>query len=38
MSEYLRTTRECSLDSMRPELAAAIRDRIEKYDLKEIEA
>lgn len=37
MGEYLRTTRECSLDSMRPELAAAIRDRIEKYDLKDIE-
>jgi len=38
MGEYIRTTRECSLDSMRPELAATIRDRIEKYDINDIEA
>ena len=37
MGDYLRTTRECSLDSMRLELAAAIRDRIKKYDLTDIE-
>ena len=33
MSEYLRTTRECGLDEMRPELAAAIRAQIEQYHL-----
>ncbi len=38
MGEYLRTTRECTLDSMRPVLAAAIRAYIEKYQLEGIEA
>ena len=38
MGDYSRTTRECTLDSMRPALAAAIRARIEKYDLEDAEA
>ncbi len=36
MGDYKRTTRECSLDSMRPELAAAIRAHVEKYNLGDI--
>jgi len=37
MGEYHRITRECTLDSMRPELAAAIRNHIEKYGLEGVE-
>ena len=37
MSEYVRTTRECTLDELRPELAAAIRDQINAYKLDTIE-
>ena len=33
MSDYKRETRECALDSMRPELAAAIRAHFEKHNL-----
>lgn len=33
MSDYKRTTRACTLDSMRPELAAAICAHVEKYNL-----
>ena len=36
MSGYKRTTRECTLDSMRPELAAAIRTHVEKHNLGDI--
>jgi hypothetical protein len=38
MGDYLRTTRECVLDSLHPLLAAAIRGYIEKYELGDIEA
>lgn len=33
MSDYKRTTRMCDLNSMRPELSAAIRAHVEKYNL-----
>jgi hypothetical protein len=36
MSEYNRTTRECTLDSMRPELANGIRKHIEQYELGDL--
>lgn len=38
MGDYHRFTRECTLESMRPKLATAIRARIEKYDLKDPDA
>jgi hypothetical protein len=38
MGEYQRTTRECSLESMHPELAASIRAHIQKFELDDIEA
>ena len=38
MSEYVRTTRECSLDELRPELAAAIRAQIQQYKLDTVES
>ncbi len=38
MGEYLRVTRECTLDSMHPVLAAAIRAYVEKYELEDVEA
>ena len=37
MGEYHRTTRECTLDSMKPVLAEAIRVYIEKYELEGVE-
>ncbi len=37
MGEYLHTTRESTLDNMRPALAAAIRTRIEQHELGEVE-
>ncbi len=36
MGDYKRTTRECTLDTMRPELSAAIRAHVEKYNLGDI--
>lgn len=36
MGDYKRTTRECTLDSLRPELAAALRAHVEKYNLGDI--
>ena len=36
MSEWKRTTRECTLESMKPELSAAIRAHVEKYNLGDI--
>lgn len=33
MSDYKRATRTCDLNSMRPELAQAIRAHVEKYNL-----
>ena len=36
MSEWKRTTRECTLDSIKPELSAAIRAHVEKYNLGDI--
>ena len=36
MGDYTRTTRECTLDSMRPEIASAIRAHVEKYNLGDI--
>ncbi|MBV6396526.1 MAG: hypothetical protein HFACDABA_02124 [Anaerolineales bacterium] len=33
MGDYTRTTRACTLDSMRPELAAAMRAHVDKYNL-----
>jgi hypothetical protein len=36
MGDYLRVTRECTLDSMHPELAAAIRAHIERYELDDV--
>lgn len=38
MSEYIRTTRECALDELRPELAAAIRAQIAQYELDTLES
>lgn len=36
MGDYKRTTRECTLDSMRPDLSAAIRAHVEKHTLGDI--
>jgi len=36
MGDYIRTTRACTFDSMRPELAAALRAHVEKYNLGDI--
>jgi hypothetical protein len=36
MGDWNRTTRECTLDSMRPDLSAAIRAHVEKYNLGDI--
>ena len=36
MGDYKRTTRECTLDTMRPELSAAIRTHVEKHNLGDI--
>ncbi len=38
MGDYLRATRECTLDSLHPLLAAAVRNHIEKYELEDTEA
>jgi hypothetical protein len=38
MGDYVRATRECALDGLRPELAAAIRKYAEKHDLGNLEA
>lgn len=38
MGDYLRSTRECSLDSLNPLLATVIREHIEKYALGDVEA
>ncbi len=38
MGDYARATRECTLDSLHPPLAAAIRSHIERYELGELEA
>jgi hypothetical protein len=37
MGDYLRTTRECTLDDLQPLLVAAIRGHIEKYELGDVE-
>ena len=34
MGEYQRVTKECTLESMRPELAKAIQAHIERYELE----
>lgn len=36
MGDYTRTTRECTLDSMRPDIASAMRAHVEKYNLGDI--
>ena len=36
MGDWKRATRECTLDSMRPELSVAIRKHVEKYNLGDI--
>ena len=36
MRDYQRITRECTVDSMRPELAQAIRAHIERYELEDV--
>lgn len=36
MGDYKRTTRECTLDAMRPELSAALREHVEKHNLGDI--
>lgn len=33
MSDYRRTTRECTLETLPPELAAALRAHVERYEL-----
>jgi hypothetical protein len=38
MGDYLRTTRECPIDSLKPVISTAIRVHIEKYELGEVEA
>ena len=38
MGDYLRTTRECTLDEMNPVVAKSIRDHIQKYELEEVES
>jgi hypothetical protein len=37
MGDHIRTTRECSLSSLRPALAAAIREHIEQQQLGDLE-
>lgn len=36
MGDYKRTTRECTLDTMRPELSAALRAHVEKNNLGDV--
>ena len=36
MGEYVRTTRECTLDSMHPSLADAIRAHVERYGMEDV--
>ena len=36
MGDYKRTTRECTLDTMRPELGAALSAHVEKYNLGDV--
>jgi hypothetical protein len=36
MGDYKRTTRECTLETLRPELSAAIRTHVEKHNLGDI--
>ena len=36
MSDYIRDTRQCTLETMKPTLANAIRAHIEKYDLHDV--
>ena len=38
MGDYVRATRECTLDSLHPPLAAAIRGHVERYEMGELEA
>ena len=38
MSEYIRTTRECSLSQLHPELLQAIRDYFQEHKLGHLEA
>lgn len=36
MGEYQRSTRECTLEDMRPELKTAINEHIERYGLEDV--
>jgi hypothetical protein len=38
MNAYIRSTRECTFEQMRPELAGAIRKHLEAYKLGEVES
>ncbi len=38
MGDYQRTTRECAVAALRPELARAIREHAQKHDLGDVEA
>src|SRR6266487_5923718 len=38
MGDYLRATRECTLGSLNPILAATIRAHIERYELGDVDA
>jgi len=37
MGDYRRSTRECNFDQLRPEIVAAIRDHVQRYELGEVE-
>jgi hypothetical protein len=38
MSDYIRTTRECSVDQLRPELFQALRDFFQERELGDVES
>ena len=38
LGDYLRTTRECTLDEMNPVVAESIREHIQKYELEDVES
>lgn len=36
MGDYQRATRECAVNSLRPEMAQALNDHIERYELEDV--
>ena len=37
MGDYRRSTRECHFEQLRPEIVAAIRDHVQRYELGDVE-